>query len=148
MVVDLVNHVDRSWDVELIRCFFTESCAKEILRMPVPKSDLEDKWIWAFEKIEVYLVMSFLLRIQNQRVSNMIVEKETWEKLWKCKIQDWLKLMLWKVGADAFKTRGGLGRILHCEDSKEFLCPLCRNGVEDTIHLIAFCDVASQAWRG
>lgn len=56
--------------------------------------------------------------------------------------------MLWKVGAGALKTKGGLGRILHCEDSEEFLCPLCRNGVEDTIHLIAFCDGAGQAWRG
>ncbi|KAB1200389.1 hypothetical protein CJ030_MR0G007455 [Morella rubra] len=77
----------------------------------------------------------------------MQISKETWEKLWKCKIQDRLKLMLWKVGAGALKTRGGLGRILQCEESEEFLCPLRRNVVEDSIHLLVHCDVAGQAWR-
>lgn len=44
--------------------------------------------------------------------------KKTWDKLWKCKTQD--KILLWKVGVGALKTRGCLGRIIQCEDSKEF----------------------------
>lgn len=56
-------------------------------------------------------------------------------------------MMLWKVAARALKTRGALGKRLNKEEDDEFLCPLCKQATEDTLHLILKCLVACVVWR-
>lgn len=70
-----------------------------------------------------------------------------WERIWKCKLQDKLKLTLWKVVASAMKARGLLGGIFHMEDAESFLCPFCHQATEDSLHLFFRCSMACVVWR-
>lgn len=82
----------------------------------------------------------------NRAPSNLLLRRRTWDKLWKLRVQDRLKLILWKVEVGAIKTREALGRIFHREDEDQFRCPLCKDFPEDTLHLFVHCHVVEKAW--
>lgn len=83
----------------------------------------------------------------NKAPERPALDAKSWGRLWKLKIQDRLKLLLWKIAAEALKTKGALARILHCEEEVSFLCPFCHLALEDTIHLLVRCSVAFIMWR-
>lgn len=45
------------------------------------------------------------------------------------------------------KNQRSFGRIIHREDEEQFLCPLCKEFLEDSLHLLVNCNVAVKAWR-
>lgn len=142
-VSDLVRPREREWNMELLRYFFENVSVEEILRMQVPNPTLEDTWIWTKEKSRLYSVKPMVLVEQSRTASERtILYGATWGRLWKLKLQDRLKLLLWKVAAGALKTKGALARIIHCEEEEGFLCPFCHLVLEDTLHLLVGCSIA------
>lgn len=144
MVSQLVWPEVRMWNVDLLRSMFVQDLVDAILRLPVPNPFLVDKWIWTKEKSGIISVKSLVifehLRSPPDRV---VLDVGSWEKLWRLKLQDRLKLTLWKVASGVLKTRGNLARILHCEDEAAFQCHFCKQYPEDTIHLLVRCSVAA-----
>lgn len=113
MVSDLVITSAGLWNKNLIRQLFAKGSTSEILRLPVLRSSLEDQWIWTKEKNEIFPV-KFLVEVEQRRraLAAQAMDATSWNRVWKLKLQDKLKLMLWKVAAGAIKTKGALGRIL------------------------------------
>lgn len=147
-VADLVRPDGVQWDVELLWSLFAESTVEIILRMPIPNPLMADKWIWTLEKNGEFSVKSLVLSQQRLRApDHAVLDSGTWMRLWKLKLQDKLKLLLWKVATGAMRTMGALGRILHTEFEEGFLCLLCGQMPEDAIHLFVHCSVANIAWR-
>lgn len=147
-VSDLVHHDGGQWDVSLLHRFFELPSVASILRLPILNLDLEDKWIWTFEKSGYFSIKSVVLEHQRNRVPLVsLLNLGSWSRLWKLKVQEKLKVMLWKVAAGVLRTKGALGRLLHYKFEEGFLCPLCRQASEDTIHLMVHCSVATTTWR-
>lgn len=61
MVSDLVNQATGQWDLELVRLLCAEASAEEILRMPTPRPEQNDCWIWTKEATSKHFVKSFVL---------------------------------------------------------------------------------------
>lgn len=101
-------------------------------------------WIWTDESSGLFSVKSFLLKTATFKSPYYSAD---WEYLWKLRIQDRLKLLLWKVASGALKTRAALGRVLHAKQEEQFLCPICRQRPEDTLHLLVTCRFADAVWR-
>lgn len=98
--------------------------------------------------MEFFSVKYLVVAEQSMRgPERLVLDASTWGRLWKVNLQDNLKLTLWKVAAGVLKTRGALARILHYEDENAFQCPFCKKSLEDSIHLLVRCSVASIAWR-
>ncbi|KAB1213575.1 hypothetical protein CJ030_MR5G010506 [Morella rubra] len=75
------------------------------------------------------------------------LDKASWGRLWKLKLHDRLKMLLWQIAAGALKNKGALARVLGREEEESFLCSFCRQAPEDSIHLLVRCSVACIAWR-
>lgn len=136
------------WDVALLHELFDADSTAAILRLPTPNPLLADQWVWTRESTGKFSVISFWLAVQGaQAPAVMPLDKKSWSILWKAKLQDRLKLLLWKVAVGALKSRGALGRILQRENEEQFQCPLCRSAPEDTLHLLVNCNVATKIWR-
>lgn len=62
-----------------------------------------------------------------------------WKKLWKSRLHNRLKFLLWKILTGALPTRKLLAWRFHVDNS---LCPFCSQAEEDVIHLFFLCSFA------
>lgn len=76
-----------------------------------------------------------------------MLEENEWRLLWKLKIQDWLKLFLWRCGNNAFPFKGRMSEVMHTGEEGRDLCPLCKGAKEEGVHLFVQCPVAQTLWR-
>lgn len=66
----------------LLRDMFDEVLVEAILRLPVPNSSLEDKWVWTKEPTSIFTVRSFLRDEQERCVPAMLLlDKRSWNLL-------------------------------------------------------------------
>lgn len=73
------------------------------------------------ERNGTFSIKSLVVVEQNRKgPERSFLDAATWGRLWKLKLQDRLKLTLWKVTAGALETRGAPARILRCEDEVAF----------------------------
>ncbi|KAB1223477.1 hypothetical protein CJ030_MR2G012474 [Morella rubra] len=147
MVKDLVNSELNVWNANLLRDLFEDNSVAEIMRLHVPNFHLEDSWLWTSENEGLFSVKSVVVSEQIQRAPlRPALDEASWGKLWKLRLQDRLKILLWQVAAGALKTKGSLARILGCEEEESFQCPLCRK--LRRIASIYWCGVAWLALLG
>lgn len=71
---------------------------------------------------------------------------DTWKKLWKLKMQDKLKLFLWKVMHNILPARSFLKRVIPI-DEDQISCPLCNTREENLSHLFFNSPFSWILWR-
>ncbi|KAB1221155.1 hypothetical protein CJ030_MR2G012846 [Morella rubra] len=69
-----------------------------------------------------------------------------WKAIWKLKIQQRHKLMLWKVAADALPLWGKMSRWTERWDKGSW-CPLCNCSAEFREHIFLACPGSKFLWR-
>ncbi|GLT53027.1 hypothetical protein SLA2020_263250 [Shorea laevis] len=69
-----------------------------------------------------------------------------WKSLWKLRLNDRLKLFLWKIAWDIIPSKARLHAIFPIS-SNDMACPLCNLAVDSLSHLFFSCSFARIAWR-
>ena len=68
-----------------------------------------------------------------------------WQKIWKIKAHDRIKMLLWRIGSNALPSKNNLALRLGTSDPS---CVLCGSEPETTTHLFFYCQVARAIWFG
>lgn len=71
-----------------------------------------------------------------------------WRKLWALKIQHRLKLMMWKVAADALPLCSKVCHFVTNIGEAAMACPLCSQAEEIAHYLFLGCHFSRILWRG
>uniref|UniRef100_A0A803PXJ0 RNase H type-1 domain-containing protein n=1 Tax=Cannabis sativa TaxID=3483 RepID=A0A803PXJ0_CANSA len=120
----------RVWNEELIRESFDEEVAMSILRIR-PLETSEDIIFWKGSKSGIYTVKSGYWLSQLSRFKN---PNRVWEKLWRSKIHQRLKLFLWKTWSNVLPSKQRLGLA-------DNTCSLYHVASESALHLFGSCSV-------
>lgn len=101
----LINQQTGGWDEDLVRSFFWDIDAEDILRLPLPLSAVDDQRIWHFAKTGHYTVRSaYHLAQKNQKSSTQARTGSTtrtndtdWNWIWTLKIPNKIRIFLWRL---------------------------------------------------
>lgn len=123
-VADLFDFESRTWNAPLIHSIFELSSAEAICKLRSLIEGHDDVLIWMPDPRGIFSVKSvyFLLKAST-RVPSVLEENE-WRLLWKLKIQDWLKLFLWRCGNNAFPFKGRMSEVMHTGGREGFMSSL------------------------
>ncbi|XP_041011347.1 uncharacterized protein LOC121255133 [Juglans microcarpa x Juglans regia] len=69
-----------------------------------------------------------------------------WKNLWKLKVQDRLKMLLWKISPNLLPTKALISTVLNLEPDL-IKCPLCNTEQESLHHLFFNCIFSKVVWR-
>lgn len=146
-VVDLTLEEPRRWNSLLLHTLFSPHSVQEILKIPLLRhnfSQVQDKIKWTHHYSGNYSVKSSYATLVN--TSETFVSDISWKKLWKLKIQDCLKLLIWKVARNILPTKSLFKTAIN-HNADQILCPLCETQVETLHHLFFNCYFARILWR-
>uniref|UniRef100_A0A2N9HPK1 Reverse transcriptase domain-containing protein n=1 Tax=Fagus sylvatica TaxID=28930 RepID=A0A2N9HPK1_FAGSY len=143
-VSELIHEGSRSWDRnKLVECFDDET-VNQVMLIPLDQFPQDDKLIWFPSRSGTFSTKIAFWIDQQPRFDNTgPLSKAEWKSLWKLKIHDRLKLLLWKLAWNSLPTRDNLGVRFHLDS---LLCPLCDSGIETLKHLFIECPISRIAW--
>jgi ribonuclease HI len=128
--------------IKLEELFYMNS-VEAILKINIPLTPRPDKIFWTPDPKGKFSVKSAFAC--NQTSLDVEVSSPHWKALWKLKIHDRLKMLIWRIGAGVLSTNGNFVTKLGFGDSN---CPLCCTTTETTIHLFFHCSIARALWFG
>ena len=106
-------------------------------------SPKDDKLIWIKDPKKQFSTKSAYRLSQEHRVVNST--NIQWLKLWKMKLQERVKILIWRIGNDILPTKGNLATRLGQNDTSY---PLCYEEIENNPRLFFYCTVAKAVWFG
>nr|XP_023892398.1 uncharacterized protein LOC112004387 [Quercus suber] len=124
------------------REIFTHTDAHAILTIHIPFTLKQDRLIWLPDAKGVFFVKSIYKVAFNHPTSNDQSQTH-WSKQWKAKFPKRLKLLIWRIGANAIPTKANLQRRIPYIDQT---CSLCNSGEETSTHLFFECNFARALW--
>ena len=94
-----------------------------------------------FEGMPVFNINSALAmtNYDNSRITGGAL----WKKLWKIRVPERLRMLLWRIGPDAIPTKDNMIKRFESIDPT---CPLCCQDIESTCHVFFNCPVAKAIW--
>ena len=102
MVACLINQTSRSWNLPKLMELFYDDSVKAINKIRIPVIPHPDKLVWIpdpkgnFSVHSVYKVHTSAQSSTNQEIQ--------WNKVWKLKLHDRLKMLLWRIGTNILPT--------------------------------------------
>lgn len=141
-VSQLINPELHCWNVHLIHELFTPPNAQAILSIPIPIRPRPDELVWLPDPKGCFSVKSAYKQIVNHDTTSPTMEFN-WKFLWKLKAPERIKLLLWRVGANALPTRDNLMIRMEVDNPN---CLLCNQVLESPIHLFFKCSAAKAIW--
>lgn len=145
-----------SWDEDLVRSFFADPIAEQILQVPISRFGGDDFLSWPHDKLGIYSVKSGynLTRSENffsstsgkgkGLASNIQVQEKEWKALWSVNCPNKMKIVLWRFVHDCLPTGFQLVRRQIPADDGCFFC----NRTERVEHLFLLCPFARSVWKG
>lgn len=144
-VDSLLRMNSKEWDFDLVRDIFNENDARRILKIPLPYSNQEDKWMWIEDSKGEYTVKSgyrVLSRGFSQNPGGISGFK--WLRLWNLAVPPKMKNFMWRVMHDCLPTLENLRR--KCVDVLS-TCQVCKLSVESLDHSLLACPFANRCWN-
>lgn len=96
------------WDINKLTKIFNPEDINQIIRLPIHKN-LEDKWIWHFDKKGLYSVKSgyksFVNSLIREASSSENCMGKIWEKLWRLKVPNKIKFFCWRALNEIIRTK-------------------------------------------
>ena len=136
VVSQLLDHSRSRWDFSKLRALFASIC-----QIPLPLNVRSDKWIWTKSVHGELSVKSayWLGRSSNPPPNQDMLRGQ----IWKTRIHERLKMVLWRVAANCLPTKD---KRLRYDANADTICHLCNSGQESTIHLFIDCPLARALW--
>ncbi|XP_016706908.2 uncharacterized protein [Gossypium hirsutum] len=149
-VNQLMNEEDNTWNRELIHNLVDDDTANRIFAIPISESRPEDMLVWKYEGSGEYTVRSgYRVLITDYLQSNLHMSstneeyKSFYMDLWALHIPEKIKIHVWRLFNNMVPHYGNLARRTLC---KEAVCPLCKEDLETTAHLLGSCRVLRNIW--
>ena len=143
MVKSLFNPTTKEWNHNELQQLFDKDSIEGIIRITIPASPTPDKLIWVKDPKGKFTVKS-AYHASQLPTSNGTIEN-IWQDLWKLKIHNRTKMLLWRIGSSALPTEKMLAQRIGGQDT---LCHLCGAAEESDIHLFFECSIAKAIWFG
>jgi hypothetical protein len=141
LVSSLINPDHPSWNVNLLQEHFDADSVNAICRIHLPILPSPDKLCWIANPKGVFSVKS----VYKLHLSHTWPCNPCWKALWKCKLHERLKTLIWRIGCNALPTNLNIFSRL---SKGSPLCPLCGVEVESISHLFFKCEVTRIFWFG
>ncbi|CAN1761157.1 Transposon TX1 uncharacterized 149 kDa protein [Linum perenne] len=137
------------WNRELVSAMCTADEANAILKIPVGPPQVDDHWIWHFERRGKFTVKSAYNELKKSREaapgrSQRRWPADMWKWLWRVPVPPKFTFFIWRAINDALATKKNLN-IRRCSPSPR--CPLCLERDETVIHCLFQCKETTDAWR-
>ncbi|KAA3459024.1 reverse transcriptase [Gossypium australe] len=148
-VRDLIHSDSNTWKADLIRKLVEEDTARRILSIPLSGGNSQDTVVWKFEGSGEYSVRSGYrtlvssLTNTNPYSNNNAIFTDFYKDLWGLNIPSKIKIHVWRLFNNLIPHYCNLAKKKLAAES---LCPLCKEGMETTNHLVWSCGVLRQVW--
>ena len=142
LVANLIDSANMCWKIEVVAVLFDLTFAKAISRIILPTIPQQDQLIWTPDPSGLFSVKSMF------RLSSTPIDPQpnpTWQKLWKLKLHERLKIFVWRIGSNTLPTRLNVAKRTGFRDTT---CPLCGNKEESYAHLFLQCTMVKPLWFG
>jgi hypothetical protein len=141
---DLIDPVSVHWKAPAVNSLFDSASAQEILKTRILTSP-DPTYLWTPSSPGHFSVSSAYKFITSSYTNLSSEPPQFWKSLWKLKLNDRLRLFLWKIAWNIFPTQMRLGQILQITSQSS--CPLCKLPDDSLHHLFFDCFVAGVVWR-
>lgn len=97
-VCDLFVPGTNVWDATKVHYLFSSDDADNILAIPVPKNQVQDRIVWKYSLDGIYSAKSGYRFWQQQYSDYKKLEvSKGWSKIWKIQVPQKVKIFLWRV---------------------------------------------------
>ena len=143
LVSQLFDASTHCWNSRLIYELFDEASAHAILKIPLHVSPMQDKLMWILDpKGRFFVKSAYKEAIAHEPGPNP--SQGLWKKLWKARLPERIKMLLWRIGSNSIPTKVNLStRLKHVDPT----CPLCKSGTEPSLHLFFECPISMCLWH-
>lgn len=124
-----------------------EDEAKEVIKIPIPSVEREDRLVWHYHRRGAFTVRSaYYLELQDDNdlaETSHGKEKLIWKKCWNSNTLPKIKNFVWRALQNGLPVRENLKRR---NITREDWCPRCGEEPESGIHMIGKCDIMQKLW--
>ena len=142
-VSSLINSSTREWRLDMLVDLFEFETVAAIQKIRLPFFSRLDKLVWIKDPKGQFSTKSAYNTCQETSISHS--QDPLWKKLWKLKVYDRVKMLLWRIASNVLPTKDNLAKKLGITDTD---CPLCNEANETVTHLFFECLVARLIWFG
>ena len=143
MVSSLIDPNTHAWRCEKLFELFEVDFVEAIKKISIPIIPKPDRLIRIKDNKGQFSTRSaYRVSQEHREVADNAV---MWQKLWKMKIHERVKMLVWRIGMNILPTKENLAQRLGLEDKE---CSLCHEEIESCTHLFFQCNVARAIWFG
>nr|XP_023900848.1 uncharacterized protein LOC112012693 [Quercus suber] len=149
-VSDLMESELKCWNRELIMSKFHRDDAEATLRIPLSKRQVEDLVMWLHTprgiysvKLGYYVAAQILRKADWAKSSRGQSGNKVWEKLWKLRVSNKIKVFGWRACQNILPTQDNL---VHRRILMDNTCELCKIEPKIGVHALWECGVARDVW--
>jgi hypothetical protein len=142
-VSTLINSSTREWKLEMLLDLFDMETVATIQKIRLPFFSRPDKLVWIKDRKGQFSAKSAYNMCQESSSSQS--QDPLWKNLWKLKVHERVKMLLWRIASNVLPTKDNLDQRLGVSDTN---CPLCNEAKETIIHLFFECSVVKAIWFG
>lgn len=117
----LINGPPKCWNESLIHHLFEHSSAEAILSIPLASHQSFDKLIWVPCPKGEFAVKS-AYKVANPILSQSPLSDQLWRRLWKIKVPERIKMLLWRIALNSISVKEILAQRMGLENQ---VCELC-----------------------
>jgi hypothetical protein len=104
----------------------------------------KDEMVWGCSRDGNYSVNSaYYFIMDRSRNNSRLCKPGEWDKLWKLRISNKVKVFLWTALCGVLQTRS---RLIQKDVLCRGNCAFCLGGLENEWHVFLWCDVAKEVW--
>lgn len=130
---------------------FHKQDAEAILRIPLSRRHIQDSVMWLHTQDGTYTIKSSyhvaveILKIEKNWTESSCSppSNNVWERIWKLRIPNKIKVFSWRANLNILPTRDNLCKRKIMADN---ICELCKSDRESGIHALWECEVARDIW--
>ena len=140
-VSQLFSSDHSKWDIPKLNYFFEEPVVDLILKIPIPINQTKDSWSWTVTNSGTFSAKSayWLCRAASPPSNIDAIRGQ----IWKSKLHDRLKMLLWRIAANMLPSKEVIGKF---NGNIDRCSPLCSSTNESSLHLFTVCTIAKAIW--
>ena len=145
-VCAIIDEDGHCWDEERVLAEFSPHEAQGILGIPISSRQVPDTLIWASTKSGKYMTKSaykLLSRTPTVGPSNPSAHSSSWDQIWELEVLNKIKHFIWRACRESLPTKKNL---FTKKVTRNAICDLCHDGVEDVLHVLWGCQVLKEVW--